>query len=98
MLFKNIKISDILCKLALWRGPIWNEMLIESFIFFLNILMGGNDGTASSISDLSVMTSPLSANLRVNISPDPNDQQNAEVIPYNSLVMDILLAMDISLF
>lgn len=66
-------------------------MLIESFIFFLNILMVGNDGTASSISDLSVMTSPLSANLRVNISPDPNDQQNAEVIPYDSLVMNISL-------
>lgn len=51
--------------------------------------MGGNDGTASSISDLSVMTSPLSANLRVNISPDPNDQQNAEVKPYSSLLIDI---------
>lgn len=63
--------------------------------------MGGNDGTASSISDLSVMTSPLSANLRVNISPDPNDQQNAEVIPYNLLVIDISirsLAIEISVF
>lgn len=63
--------------------------------------MGGNDGTASSISDLSVMTSPLSANLRVNISPDPNDQQNAEVISYNSIVIDISirsLAIEISVF
>lgn len=63
--------------------------------------MGGNDGTASSISDLSVMTSPLSANLRVNISPDPNDQQNAEVISYNLIVIDISirsLAIEISVF
>lgn len=47
-------------------------------LFLLHFL--SKCGIASSISDLSVMTSPISGNTRVNISPDPSNQRNIEVI------------------
>lgn len=47
--------------------------------FFFGIGQPNFDATASSTSDLSVMTSPASAKAQVTISPDPKDRRNAEV-------------------
>ncbi|XP_055316627.1 bumetanide-sensitive sodium-(potassium)-chloride cotransporter isoform X2 [Sitodiplosis mosellana] len=54
------------------------DLLANSHVHGSNEFLSRIPSQASSISDLSVMTSPASGNTRINMPSDPNDKQDAE--------------------